>query len=417
MPVAGEDFTFRSITDEEFAHFFTVGERAFGTQISQQDVERERGVFELDRTTGIFSGDTLVGTGGIFSLEMSVPGSLAPVAGVTFVTVSPTHRRRGLLTELMRRQLQGLHEAGREPVAALWASESAIYRRFGYGTASCFHEIRIDREGCAFDPLVVKNLPSLDYRLEPARDVVDELARIHDAGLVVRPGDFRRDERWWTYRLSQGESRPGSGWTAPLAVLATIPGSDVGRGYALYRTKAAFTDLLPTGEVEILEIVGDSAEVRLALWRQVLDLDLMHSWRAWVAVDDPLHVALADPRRARPRLSDNLWVRVVDVGRALTARRYALDIDMVLSVHDDFCPWNTGHWHLIGGPDGAECRRTEKAADIELPAWALGAVYLGSGSLYALARAGNVVERSKGALARAAAAFTWPVAAFCPMVF
>src|SRR5687767_9859728 len=108
----------------------------FGYEASGPFLDEPSPVAELDRSLALFDGDRVAATAGIYSLEMSVPGAVVPTAGITWVTVSPTHRRQGVLTAIMRRQLDELHEQEREPVAALWAAESSIYGRFGYAPAT-----------------------------------------------------------------------------------------------------------------------------------------------------------------------------------------------------------------------------------------------------------------------------------------
>src|SRR5918995_4749968 len=126
----------RPISAEEFPAFLKVLFDAFGDDFRDDECEIESLVFEPERSLAVFDEDAIVGTAAIFSRELTVPGAVTPVAAVTLVSVAPTHRRRGLLTSLMRRQMTDLHENEREPVAALWASEAAIYGRFGYGPAA-----------------------------------------------------------------------------------------------------------------------------------------------------------------------------------------------------------------------------------------------------------------------------------------
>src|SRR5215207_9264331 len=126
----------RPISAEEFPAFLKVLFDAFGDEFRDDEYEIESLVFEPERSLAVFDEDGIVGTAAIFSRELTVPGAVTPVAAVTMVGVAPTHRRRGLLTSLMRRQLTELHENEREPVAALWASEAGIYGRFGYGPAA-----------------------------------------------------------------------------------------------------------------------------------------------------------------------------------------------------------------------------------------------------------------------------------------
>jgi predicted acetyltransferase len=135
------------------------------------------------------------------------------------------------------------------------------------------------------------------------------------------------------------------------------------------------------------------------------------------SADDPLRHLLVDPRALHTQPVDALWVRLVDVDRALAARRYPSPIDLVLEVHDRFCPWNAGRWRLTGHPAGAHCARTDRDPDLVVDVEALAAAYLGGVSLATLQGAGRVTERSPGAVTLAATAFGWPVAPWCPILF
>ncbi len=405
MPV-----TFRPLGPDEFESFLAVTERAFGGDVHPDDASRERQVFEPERSLAAVDGGQVVATAAMFTFAMTVPGGPAPVAGVTSVGVLPAHRRRGLLTGLMDRQLRGLHDEGREPAAALWASEASIYGRFGYGLASITYEVTVHRgEG---------GLPAGAHepRLRAAapEEVREHLGRVYQAAAPDRPGFFARDDRWWDYRLADPDHRRGP-WARRLAVVAADPAGPV--GYALYRPRLEFTDGLAAGQVQVEEVVATTLPGQLALWRFLLGLDLMATVRATVAADDPVLLLLADPRRARPARRDNLWVRLVDVDRALAARRYAVDVDVVVEVSDARCRWNARRWRLAGGPHGATCSATDDRADLACDVQALGAAYLGGTSLSALAVAGLVEERTPGALAVTSAAFGAARAAYCPMVF
>jgi predicted acetyltransferase len=155
-----------------------------------------------------------------------------------------------------------------------------------------------------------------------------------------------------------------------------------------------------------------------ALWQFVLSVDLVRTVQAPMAsTDDPLRHLLSDGRALHSNPVDALWVRLVDVDRALAARRYPAPIDLVLEVRDDFCPWNTGRWRLTGHPAGGHCARTDRDPDLVLGIEELGAAYLGGVSLAALQSAGRVAEVSPGAVTLASTAFGWPVAPWCPDEF
>ena len=290
-------------------------------------------------------------------------------------------------------------------MAALWATEAAIYQRYGYGAASSLLHAVVPR-GAAF----VRPVPRGGLQLvAPEAERLDPVLRRVTA---TTPGWFLRDEAQWAYRLHDPEHSRGG--ASPLRCVVT----DDGDGYALYATTSSFGPAGPDGEVRVKEVAAATPVAAARLWRYLLDLDLTTRTSARLAVDDALLHLLAEPRSAVPRLVDALWVRPLDVGRALAARRYAADVDVVLDVDDPTCPWNTRRWRLSGGPDGAVCAPTDDAADLSLTAADLGAALLGGTSLHARAAVGTVVEQRPRALRSASAAFG-PLdrQPHCPMVF
>jgi predicted acetyltransferase len=403
----------RAIEPAEFDAFSAATERAFSGHGEEDEREIDRRIFEYDRTLAAYDGDAIVATAGAFSLEMTVPGGPAPVAGVTVVGVLPTHRRRGLLTALMTRQLGDLHEQGREPVAALWASEPAIYGRFGYGLASQHLSVTVRRGWNRFLP----SAPAETGRLvldEPAK-VRADLDRVFDAVRRTRPGHFARSSGFWDMRLFDPERRRNG--AGPLRCVVH-EGPDGVDGYALYAAKQHWDDGGPEGTISVREVTAADPAAHAALWRFLCDIDLMASVAGWTATDDPLLHLLADPRRATPVVKDNLWVRIVDLGRALTARGYTAPVDVVLDVADTGCPWNAGRWRLAADATGATCDRTSEPADLAITGTELGAAYLGGTTLATLAAAGRVTELRPGTLEPASLAFGGAGRApYCPQIF
>jgi predicted acetyltransferase len=315
----------------------------------------------------------------------------------------------------MRRQLTELHEQQREPVAALWASEASIYGRFGYATATWKGNLggRVRRMTFRRDV----DLGSGRVDLVPVEEYQAAAAALHDRLRRFVPGNLERDERWWD-RALRDEADQRSGATGRRYALHTEPDGTVS-GYAAYRVKGAWTDDgEPDGTVVVEEVRAGSTPAYAALWRFLLSIDLVRNLRASNASpDDPLRHLLADPRALHTRPVDGLWVRLVDVGRALAARRYPAPIDLVLEVRDAFCPWNEGRWWLKGHPAGAFCAPTDGDSDLVLDVEALGAAYLGGVSLADLQAAGRVTELSPGAVTHVATAFRWPVTPWCPDEF
>ncbi|TQN43942.1 putative acetyltransferase [Blastococcus colisei] len=402
----------RPASPAEWPDFLQAMTGAFGETPTGPYLDSPSPVAELDRSLGLWEDGRVVATSGIYSRELSVPGAVVPCAGVTWVTVAPTHRRRGVLTAMMRRQLTELHEQEREPVAALWASEHTIYGRFGYAPAT----VRAPLAG-----------PTARLRLRPDVDLgtgrvtlVDQAAyrpaavAVHEKVRRFVPGNMARDDRWWDrLLLDLPEHRHGA--TALRFLLHTEEDGTV-TGYAAYRMKENWTDTgHPDGTLTVEEVRALSTPAYASLWQVLLSIDLVSTVRVQRAFpDDPVRHLVTDARALTGPVRDGLWVRLVDVGRALSARRYPAPIDLVLEVRDRFCPWNTGRWRLSGHPAGAYCGPTDRDPDIVLGIEEVSAAYLGGTSLATLQAAGRVTEISPGAVTLAATAFRWPVTPWCP---
>jgi predicted acetyltransferase len=423
MPGKNQDmaaaYPIRPISDEEFGAFYAVIEHAFNAPYpTDLELRHEMGVFEFDRSLAAFDGAAMVGTAAALSLRMTVPGGDAMVAGVTAVATAPSHRRRGILTSLMHRQLADLRERG-EAVAALFASEAGIYARFGYGAATSDLNLAIRRGEGALPARATASGPQRLRTAEP-RDATAELAKVFESVRHERPGMFARDDRWWEHILWDPEHRR-SGRSPQRCVIAE---DDAGpRGYALYSVRPSWgDDGIPDGVLQVRELMATDPAAYAAIWNDLLSRDLVSEVRAVSRpVDEPLLYLLADRRRARPRLFDGLWVRLVSVPEALAGRRYSCPVDVVIEVADDVFGENAGRWRLRApgrAEDGrATCERTSAAADVTLPVQSLGAAYLGGTTLGALARAGLAEQARPGAIAALSGALSWEPAPWSPTIF
>ncbi|MFF0269272.1 GNAT family N-acetyltransferase [Kribbella sp. NPDC004536] len=370
---------------------------AFSAPWTDEQYESERGVWEPGRSIVASEDGQLVGHTGTFSHRMSVPGGQLPTAGVTMVGVRPTHRRRGILRDLMRAQLTDVHEAG-EPLAALTASEPVIYPRFGYGLAADHQEIVVPKASRTLRP--VEGIDDVRIRYVDVRESLSRCAELRNRLALERPGMFQHDERWQQYTISPTVVSDLANASKLRCVVAERDGELV--GFAHYRTKRA-----EKGYVDVQRVHAVDIAAHAALWRYLLEPDLLSQTHCEpLASDDPLLDLLLDPRAPGAITRDGLWVRPVDVARALAGRTYARDVDVVLEIVDDFLPWNAGRWHLSGGLDGAACVSVDRAADLTLDVRDLGAVYLGRPSLARLGRAGLVTEHTPGSLAATSQAFS-----------
>jgi predicted acetyltransferase len=398
----------RAAEAADFDEFMRVSATAFLQDYVPHDAERMRRAFGAHRFHVVLDDEEVIGTCGIMGRRMTLPGGEpAPVAAVTAVTVKPGHRRRGALTRMMHAQLDGLHDAGDEAFAALWASEGAIYGRYGYAPATHLLDLEVPtelpfRSGVDVGPDRVLQLPRAEAMVH--------IGTIYEQATGQRAGLLERDDEAWDLQLADTDSLREDRSPFRFAVHPD--------GYAVFRTRRGWGDRGPAGGIHVHEMVTTTPTSAAALWRYLLDYDLITMVHAEVGLDDPLRHLLADPRQAVGKHHDGLWVRLVDVERALVQRTYPAAVDTVLELTDAFCPWNAGRWRLTAAADGpAAVTRTTDPADLALDVAALGAVFLGGPSLLRLADAGRVRELTAGALVRASRAFGADRPPFCPEVF
>jgi predicted acetyltransferase len=375
----------------------------FGSEPAEENVGRFERVLRPERMHLAEEGGQVVGSASAFEFQFTVPGAIVPAAGVTIVGVLPTHRRRGILTQLMRAQLDDIHERG-EPVACLWASEETIYGRFGYGMAALCGEIELQRVYGKF-----RRPPEHggSFRLLSYEEALEAIPPVYARVAAETPGMFARPREWWEARaLHDSEARRDG---AGEMVRVVLERDGHGIAYAIYRLKMDFEAGNSTGEVRVLEAMGVDGEATAGIWRFLLDTDWMDRVTAeLLPVDHPLLFLLEHPRRMRFRLGDSLWLRLVDVGAALAAR--SLEGDVVLEVGDAFCPWNDGRYSVDGS-------KTMEKPDLRLDVSDLASVFLGAFTFAQLLRAGRVEELTEGAIPRADAAFRTDRAPWCPEIF
>jgi predicted acetyltransferase len=406
----------RVIEAEQWAEFVRAVFVPFGGTPTEQDVEDTRIEFEPGRSIAAYDGDHIVGNTSVISLKMTVPGGAAvSTAGVTTVGVSPTHRRRGILRSMMRRQSDDSHDQG-YAIAALWASEPPIYQRFGYGLATRQAGARIPRAYTQW--LAPAPADPGQVRLIAGEAAAKELDPVYDRVRGETPGMLARNKKWWRYRFRHLDAEHHRGGFGPM-FYALHEGAEGPDAYAVYRVKIDDDgDGIDRGVVQVVETAATTPGSVRAMWSYLFGIDLVETIDVWNRPpDDPLFSMVLDLRRVGPRVVDGLWLRLLDVPAALSARRYGVDGRLVFELQDEFCSWNAGRYELTGGPDGAECAATDAEPELTLTSNELGAVYLGGTRLRDLARAGRVTEDAPGAVARADAMFAGDREPWCPHQF
>ncbi|MFI6469230.1 GNAT family N-acetyltransferase [Streptomyces sp. NPDC050516] len=384
-----------------------------GNQDAPEEVELWRELIDPARTIAVWDGSQCVAGTSTFPFRLSVPGgAVVPAAGVTGVGVMGTHRRRGILTSMMRRQLDDLRERG-EALAVLTASEPAIYGRFGYGIATMALSAEIDTARVRLD--VPPGTDEVRLRYVKVKDSLAACEALYARLVPGRPGMLARQPGWDRFTTCDPQAyRDGA--SALQCVLAERDGELV--GYARYRVASKSGPTGVDGTVTVHDLEAVDPAVSAALWRYLFGIDLTTTLKVKSRpIDDPFQHLVSDVRRCGVRLRDSLHVRLVEVGAALEARTYAAPVDVVLEVEDAFCPWNAGRWRLTGDAKGASCVRTDDPAELALSVRELGAAYLGGATLASLAGAGRVRELRPGALTEASTAFGSDLAPWLPHGF
>ena len=417
------DFEIRRLVEDEWAAVFDLAGVAFGEEYTEEDLKAFREIFPRLRVFGAFERDRLVGSGAVIPMDLALPGRTSlPMGGLTWVGVLPTHRRRGVLRRLMRAMFADMIDHG-EPLSGLGASESSIYGRFGYGPAVSSLAFSVKRPFAAFlDPVD----PGAFGRiiLLSAGEAAVQLPALYERLRPEQPGEVSRPEGWWKGHLAD-PPHDREGYTRLFHVLHESATGEPD-GYVSYRLKDEWDNETAAVSVGGNELVAADGTVYKVLWDYLLRTDLSLKIGCWRGrVDEPLRWLLADPRRFTVEvLYDSLWVRLLDVPRALTARAYRCPGELVLEVHDRFPDPVTRLLRLrVDQADtagAAEVKRLSNGSalpDLVLDVGTLGATYLGGVSFASLAAAGRVQEKEPATVELADKLFSVGRAPFCATDF
>ena len=397
----------RPPAEDELRAAMEAAQAAFGEEVEDDEWNRERQLMPASRALAAYDAGRPVGLAAAYAFDLSIPGGELPCAGVTWVGVLPSHRRRGILRDFMRRQLDDVRSWG-EPIAALWASEASIYGRFGYGTAAPGILAKSDPRRFA---LKDDTASRVTVRLTDAEEAFRLLPGVYDRVRAGRAGMLSRSETWWKELRLADPKEWRRGASQKFFAVAEVEGA--AEGYATYRVKGEWEDGFPKGEVRVAEAMATSAAVEREVWRFLHAIDL--TVRVDVFSLDPassLFLNVRDPRALGLRLGDALWLRLVDLDAALSARSYKPGESIVLEVTDELCPWNAGRYRV-----GDDAGRTEDTADLALDVADLAAAYLGAFDFHRLVHSGRASERREGAAEAATLLFRTDLPPYCPEVF
>ena len=401
----------RTVTDAELHTYHEAIGIGFGHRITPEATDDYRAVTDLSRTFAGVDGDALVGTTRSFATEVTLPGGAPVAAGaVTAVTVMPTHRRRGVLTGMMRAQHEDLVRRG-EPLAVLIAAEAPIYGRFGYGPATWRANLEIERHRVRF----AGEAPDVPLRFVEPSEMLELAPPVYERFRAAQPGALARPEHFWRRRVGEfGGPDERKETAGHFHVVSHGPDGEPD-GFASYELAGDWEGMRPAKRVELHELTAASPTAYAALWRYVVDMD----WSDRVvaherSVTEALPWLVVDRRQVKVvDVADFLWARVLDVPAVLSARTYGAADALVLEVLDAFLPDSGGRFALEASPEGATCERTTAAPDLTLDTAELGAAVLGGTALAPAATAGRVTEHRRGAVDAFDRLFVSAVAPWC----
>jgi predicted acetyltransferase len=399
---------------DELLDWIKPANAAFGEALSPEAFEHGRRLLEMDRVIGAKDGDRWVATAAAYSFRLTVPGGREVGApGLTDVSVAPSHRRRGILRAMMTWLLDQAVERG-EPVAILWASESAIYQRLGYGIGTLQSSFDIERTRIRFTRPIE---PIRRMRIVDRDEALTLIPPVYEAIRRRTPGAVSRNEgRWANDLLFDAEWMQRGNGTKFMAVLE-VDGEV--RGYVLYRVLNQWDDRGPDNVVLVLEVIGLDHASERTIWSWVMDLDLAGHVRGQRGpVPHPLLLELTEPRRMGLTIRDALLIRIVDLRAALEGRGYAAPGSLTFDLTDVDRPLNDGRWRLeVADDGGATLTAAKDEPDLRLDTSDLATVYLGAFRFADLAFAGRVTECRPGAIAAADQLFATGASAWCSMIF
>lgn len=409
----------RVITESEYPDWLRALNTGFlrPPVISDEEVASRRPHTDLARVRGAFDEGRCVATFRSFDQQLTtVGGDALPASAVSNVTVSPTHRRRGLLSRMMAADLAEAKERG-DVVSTLIAAEYPIYGRYGFGPAAWMTEWAVDVPRTGLDPRWSGPSDGGRIDLVDAADVRKLGPELHARLAAVQPGVVSRNERWWQLNTGQVQL-PGQPWTEPYYAVYRSASGEI-EGLLAYEADDKWGDAKqPLNTATVRELLALTPAAERALWHYVCSVDWIATVKSgFRAPDDLLPLLLPDPRAARILThADFLWVRILDVVRALEARTYAAAATLVLDVQDS-AGLAGGTFRLDASPEGAVCAPSVESPDLTLDVRELGALYLSDESAVRLSALGLAVEGTQGAAAVADGLFRTSRRPWCPDVF
>ena len=378
-----------SSSPTDFAEWSQAVSRGFvGTRDTPEQVEQLRGYFSDRRSVGVWDDSAAdaaspVATVASWQAALSVPGQKSvDVWAISDVTVAPTHRRRGIATQLLESELRTARALGL-PLAALTVSESTIYGRFGFAPAAQARSLTINTRRARWTGPIA---PGRVQFVTSEQLLSDGHALIERVRLDA-PGQIQYVGLLWERQLG---ALIGDEKTKGLRFVRYDDEDGAPQGFAIYRIEETEPDFV-SHELKLLYLVTATDDAYAALWRFVLEHDLVSTVTASLRpLDEPVRWMISDFRAVTTSDIDHLWTRILDVPAALEARSYFAPGRVVIEVNDRL-GFAAGRWALEVSTGGAATVvPTTDDATVTMDVNELAAIYLGGVAPGVLRRAGRI---------------------------
>lgn len=354
-----------------------------------------------------FDGDRMVATFSTIPFTMRAYGKAVSMGGISAVGTIPEYRRRGLLRRIMTRALETMHEA-KQPVAALWASQAAIYQRYEFAMTTALRHYRIDTVDIGFFD---GDTGSCNVERHGIESCFDSIKRIYIQFVNDRICYLHRAGALWQLQVLNEVEADGP---VMVAIAANETGEHV--GYLIYTMRGGRINHPARGqELKIRDMAWLTPDAYRSLWRFIASHDLVGAvtWNN-APVDDPAPEIFTEPRLLETRDTEGCWFRIVDLAGALGARGYSNSGNLVISVpHDELAPWNQGTWELQVEEGSATVTPTSRTPDIVTSIKALTSLYTGFRTAKQLAAWGLITGEAQ-AISAADGIFETPHSPHCP---
>ena len=402
----------KKINSENISDFAKAEAIAYTALASEYYINRLKKLATPDRAIALFDENKIIGTANSFGESISLPSNKkAKVAAVSYVSVMPTHRRQGILSEMMKIQLNEIHSIHKEPLAVLWPSESAIYGRFGYAPTHEKH-YSISKNNAKFLPQISSN--NLKINFLNKKEAIECYVQVNNKLMESRPGVMELTNDWAERRIEDLISNHLS--NGPSYFIGIFD-NKTPVGLVTYSIENNNDYGNMPASLHIWDILYLNIESAIKLWNFCLNIDLVEEIHAkGVPEDDVLEALLISPGDLNARLTTGLWIRIVDVINSLEARTYEHNGEIILKVDDSIIKDNN-NTYLLNTNDKStpKCEITSKNPDVEITIQGLSEIYLGTFDLNNLIASGNI--KNKKVIKTIKEIFKSESKPFCPMHF